>query len=874
MFRLARSSADLNGREPVALSNANPDSAPGADSKNGAPASSASDATIRVEGGTAALPGAPPAFDKTISIRGAPASQSDAEGILAASLVNPELGTHRKYAVEREVARGGMGAILRVTDLHIKREVAMKVMISDADPISRIRFVEEARITGRLEHPNIVPVHDLGIDPDGRHYFTMKLVNGRTLSELLDELREQPARARTLNQFLNIFTSAAHAVAFAHSRGVFHRDLKPANIMIGDFGEVLVMDWGLAKMKSSAPDAAPQSSGVALNATTTDTTQTLQGSIIGTPAYMSPEQARGEVNSIDERSDVYSLGAILYEILTLKPPIEGRDIRTLLTAAAEGKIASPEIRAPERKDTIPRELAAIAMKALATDPAHRYQTVDTLIADIHLYQEGRSVSAKEDSFWEAAWKLVNRNRAVSTVASTAVVTLAALGIISYRVNSDARSKAEKARLVAEKHLSELNDEQRRRRAEQKSAAPAFLGRAQNTALSHDFPGALQDVNVALNFDPELTGAHLLKAQLLITMKRYPEAVSELDGYLKTGGDADAVQLKELCEQAGKEETPALASAFADIFLRQQAYAFAEGLQLSAEKQFDVYRGKIQKIWPEVGVKLLMDRDGHCAVDLNHARQIVDLSPLKGIPIYRLLMQETGVRDLKPLQGMPLTVLAMEGSGVTDLEPLRGLKLEVLNATGLKDIHDLSPLEGMPLRILTLTGCRGIRDITPLAGMPLTDVNLTQTHVRDISPLAGLELKHLYLSFTQVTDLSPLKDMPLEGLWLGKTSVMDLSTLKGLHLSTLWLHDSEKITDLSALAGMPLEDLAINGTKVNDLTPLKGMALKSFSFTPRNITRGLELVRAMTSLREIGINHEQRIQAADFWKRFDAGEFSK
>jgi serine/threonine protein kinase len=846
------------------LSTANSDPAPGAEPSKDAPAPG-SDVTLRVEGGTAAIPGQA-AFDKTISIRGGTAGVAPGPGL--ASSLSPELGATsiRKYAVEHEVARGGMGAILRVTDLHIKREVAMKVMISDADPISRIRFIEEARITGRLEHPNIVPVHDLGIDPDGRHYFTMKLVNGRTLSDLLDDVRQHSAHAKTLNQFLNIFTNAAHAVAFAHSRGVVHRDLKPANIMIGDFGEVLVMDWGLAKVKSNVPEVTPHGSGVALTAQTTDTTQTLQGSIIGTPAYMSPEQAKGEINSIDERSDVYSLGAILYEILTLKPPIDGRDIRSLLNAAAAGNITIPEIRAPERKDTMPRELAAISMKALATAPAQRYQTVDKLIADIHLYQEGRSVSAKEDTTWEAAWKLINRNRAVSVVATVALATLLALGIVSYRVNSSARAKAEKS-------LAKLNEEQRRRREEQKSAAPAFLGRAQITAQSRDFEAALQDVNVALNFDPELAGAHLLKAQLLITTKRYADAIAELDTFLKSGGDADAVQLKELCQQALSKETPAVASAFADIFLKQQAYVFAEGLQLSAEKQLDVFRGIIQKAWPNAGAKLLKDRDGHCSVDLNHAKQIVDLTPLKGIPIYRLLMQETGVKDLKPLEGMPLGILAMEGTGVNDLEPLRGMKLEVINAVGLKDIHDLSPLEGMPIRMLTLTGCRGVRDITPLAGMPLTDVNLTQTRIRDISPLAGLELKKLYLSYTLVTDLSPLKDMPLEGLWLGKTNVMDLNTLKGLRLNTLWLHDSEKISDLSALAGMPLEDLAINGTKVSDLTPLSGMALKTFSFTPKNITKGLPIIRAMSSLREIGINHEQRIQAAEFWKRFDAGEFS-
>ena len=791
----------------------------------------------------------------------------------------------RKYAVEREVARGGMGAILRVTDLNIKREVAMKVMIGDADPVTCIRFIEEARITGRLEHPNIVPVHDLGIDDEGRHYFTMKLVNGRTLAELLDEVRVKKEKGRTLSQFLNIFVNTAHAVAFAHSRGVIHRDLKPANIMIGDFGEVLVMDWGLAKVKLSATESAKAPDAVAPAAhapvdfakdiNTTDTSQTLQGTIIGTPAYMSPEQARGDIARIDERSDIYALGAVLYEILTLKPPVEGKTIVQLLGAAAAGNIAMPDYRSPERKDKIPPELAAIAMKALATQPEKRYHTVDELITDIHLYLEGRSVSAKEDTAWEAFVKLVNRNRAVSIVGAVAAITLLALGGISHHLNSAARARAEEQREVAEKHLEQLRDEQQRRRSEQKNAAPAFLGRAQANAQNRDFAGALQDINVALSFDPELPGAHLLKAQIHIVKNEFPDALKELDLYAKLkSDDSDAFDLKQICKQIepGAEATPAQEAALADIFVKEQAYVFAESMHLSAEKQMEVYRQKVEKAWPGSGAKLIKDHDGHCVVDLNRSKLVADLTPIKEIPVHRLMMQETGVRDLKPLEGMPLTHILMEGTAINDISPLRGAKLEVFNALSVRDLKDIAPLEGMPIRIINVSGCRGLRDIGVLADMPLTDVNLAVTRVQSIAPLAGLEIKRLHLSSTLVTDLSPIKGMPLETLTLGKTSVSDLSTLKGLQLKTLAINDCDKICDLSPLQGMPLEDLTINGTKVSNLMPLQGMKLRALSFTPKSITKGLEVIRGMDTLREIGINSEQRLQASEFWKRYDAGEF--
>ena len=850
------------------------------DSKDG---DSASEATLRIDGGTKAAPlhtpkPAPaPIGDETIAIPGGTAAVHPSGGY-AMSVEETASGriVTRKYAVEREVARGGMGAILRVTDLNIKREVAMKVMLGEADPVTCVRFIEEARITGRLEHPNIVPVHDLGIDDEGRHYFTMKLVNGRTLGDLLDEVRIKKEKGRTLTQFLQIFINTSHAVAFAHSRGVIHRDLKPANIMIGDFGEVLVMDWGLAKVKAAhgQPAAAPHAPvNVDVNANTTDTSQTLQGTIIGTPAYMSPEQARGDIEHIDERSDIYALGAVLYEILTLKPPVEGKTIAMLLGAAAAGNIALPEYRSPELKDNIPPELAAIAMKALATQPEKRYRTVDELITDIHLYMEGRSVSAKEDTAFEAFRKLINRNRAVSLVGGAAFATLLIFGIISHQLNSAARARAETQRAVAEKHLENLRDEQQRRRTEQKNAAPAFLGRAKSCAEARDFAGALQDVAVALSFDPELPGAHLLKAQIHIVKSEFSDALAELDIYSKLKPeDTDAFELKQICKGAGADVMPAMASALADIFMRQQAFGIAESMHLSVEKQLEVYRQKVAKAWPDSGAKLFKDHDGHCVVDLNRSKLVTDLSPLKDIPVQRLQMQETGVRDLKPLEGMALTHLLMEGTAVNDLTPLKSAKLEVFNAMNARDLRDLQPLEGMPIRFLNVSGCRGLRDIGILADMPLTDVNLALTRVRDIAPLAGLEIKHLYLTSTLVTDLSPIKLMPLEGLWLGKTNVMDLSTLKGQQLKTLSLYDCEKISDLSPLKGMPLEDLAINGSKVSDLTPLQGMKLKAFSFTPKNITKGLDLIRSMDTLREIGITSEQRLESSEFWKRYDAGEF--
>ncbi len=224
-----------------------------------------------------------------------------------------------RYELGEEVGRGGMGAVLRARDPHLNRELAVKVLRGGGEPESLRRFVEEAQVCSQLQHPGIVPVHDLGRLEDGRPFFAMKLVQGRTLAELLRK-RAQPAD--DLPRFLDIFGQVCQAVGYAHSRGVIHRDLKPSNVMVGAFGEVQVMDWGLAKvLRPHERGAAAFSAVRTVRSASGD--ESREGQAMGTPAYMAPEQARGEVDSLDERADVFGLGAILCEILTGRPPFAG-----------------------------------------------------------------------------------------------------------------------------------------------------------------------------------------------------------------------------------------------------------------------------------------------------------------------------------------------------------------------------------------------------------------------------------------------------------------------------------------------------------------------------------------------------------------------
>jgi tetratricopeptide (TPR) repeat protein len=327
------------------------------------------------------------------------------------------------YEVIGEVARGGMGKVLEVFEKPIGRTVAMKVALDDGEEALE-RFKFEGRITGQLDHPNIVTIYDIGFDVEGNPYYTMEFIHGQSLSDVLEHEEEAD-----LPSLLLSFIKICDAVAFAHSKSVINRDLKPANVMIGEFGKVLVVDWGLAKKLGTRDEMggkledhlkelrAEKAGGV-----------TVDGAVLGTPQYMPPEQAKGEIERIDERSDIYSLGAILYEILTGEKPIEvkpGDNAWNIAHKVIRGKIIEPHERTGRK---VPLELSAIVMKAMAPEPEDRYRTVEDLSKDIRLFLEGRTVSAKRDSIPLRFYKLLKRNRAFSIGMASALLALA-VGVI-------------------------------------------------------------------------------------------------------------------------------------------------------------------------------------------------------------------------------------------------------------------------------------------------------------------------------------------------------------------------------------------------------------------------------------------------------------
>jgi eukaryotic-like serine/threonine-protein kinase len=299
--------------------------------------------------------------------------------------------------------------VLRARDAKLGRTVAVKELAARG-PGAAERFFTEARLTARLQHPSIVPVHDLGRRPDGTPYYTMTEITGPSLEEVIGKTPALEGRLALLPAVLAV----GEAVAYAHSEGVVHRDLKPANVVVGSFGETVVIDWGLAK---EVGDAAGDG-------------------VIGTPAYMAPEQARGK--PLDERVDVYALGALLYQLLAGVPPYQGSSSVEILAHVQEG----PPVPLARRQPGVPRELESIVGKAMARDPQERYRTARELAADLKRFLGGRLVSSHRYSAAELARRWVARHRAPVAVAAASLAVLVTLGILGVRKLDQQRREAE------------------------------------------------------------------------------------------------------------------------------------------------------------------------------------------------------------------------------------------------------------------------------------------------------------------------------------------------------------------------------------------------------------------------------------------------
>jgi serine/threonine-protein kinase len=368
--------------------------------------------------------------------------------------------TRERYTLTRLHARGGIGQVWLARDAAIGREVALKELRPEraADGSIWSRFLEEARITGQLEHPSIVPVYELASAGDDRPpFYTMRFVRGRTLSEAIRHYHAKRKESRVtpldLAALLNAFVGVCNAVAYAHARGVIHRDLKGQNVVLGDFGEVIVLDWGLAKLVGVTDEAA-QPVEVSHDE---DREATRAGQVLGTPAYMPPEQAEGRLDRVDRRSDIYSLGAILYEILVGRPPYTGADTAEVIRRAIEARPIPPRREIAE----VAAALEAICLKAMAREPDDRYASATDLADEVRRYLADEPVSAFREPLARRLGRWARRHRTAVAAAAALVltalplVTIAAFWINGERIRADRGYRA--AREAVDRYFTEVSE---------------------------------------------------------------------------------------------------------------------------------------------------------------------------------------------------------------------------------------------------------------------------------------------------------------------------------------------------------------------------------------------------------------------------------
>ncbi|MBL68001.1 MAG: hypothetical protein CMO74_06050 [Verrucomicrobiales bacterium] len=666
-----------------------------------------------------------------------------------------------RYEVGELLAQGGMSQVAEARDRHLQRPVAIKVLTPEmaCNPGLSRRFVQEALVLGRLGHPNIVPIHDLGIDPQGRNFYTMKYVRGITLRDVLDGLRK--GRTLLVEQYpftvlLNIFQKVCDAVGYAHSQRIIHRDLKPANIMLGDHGEVLVMDWGLAKILDE-PETAPGEDTLPPKPKTPHDNEnpgTRFGTVMGTPNYMAPEQADGRLDAIDTRTDIFALGAILYQILSLRPPVTGTTEEEVLNKIRRGDIPPPGqahdknektappllVHCPDRR--VPPALAAVAMQALSRKPSKRYQEVADLQKDIAAYQAGYATRAERAGTLRQLRLTIRRHGAAFTAGAVIILLVLGFGIHSF---------------LKERQLSATL-------ARLRGAAPVYYQSAQSLVDQGRFKEALERINLAVELQPNSTEYHRLKGNIHQSLLQFNAA---RNAYQQASGNPKADQSRQLNEHINAKITASPAAtipqleALAKHMARQGRQAEARAMTQRVKRQKEAAWQRAQATLNQLQLANRLQRtpEGYLKINLSNT-PTRELAPLANLPITSLNLWQTKVTQLRPLAGMPLNELYL----------------------AFTSVDDLSPLKGAPLQSLTVAYAP-VANLAPLKGMPLVHLYLSKTKAANLAPLADLPLRSLHLDRTLVANLTPIKDMPLRHLRLdGCENLTDLSPLA--HCKTL------------------------------------------------------------------------------------------
>ena len=584
-----------------------------------------------------------------------PKSDADAENAA------PFLRHFGDYELLREIARGGMGVVYEARQLSLNRTVALKMILAGhlATPAQVARFRAEAEAAARLEHPHIVPIYEIG-EHDGQHFFTMKLVDGRSLAEVSSEFRVsgfESGRAvsnselKTRNTKLAVLMSKlARAVHYAHQRGIIHRDLKPTNVLIDAAGEPLVTDFGLAKVLDA--DAG--------------LTQSL--AVLGTPNYMAPEQAAGQTAQLTTAADVYGLGAILYELLTGQPPFAAATpLETMRKVIDEEPVAPSALvsRKSQIANRPDRDLETICLKCLEKEPSRRYASAEALAEDLERWRRDEPILARPSSTIERAVKWTRRHKTLS--AAAAIIAMLTLGFMAKIISSEQKASAT---------LREL-----------RQTIPLLRGETDRLIREQKFEAALEKIRYIQSLAPEVAEHHLLAGNMNQSLLRFADARDAYATALRCDPkQAEARTNLFFCQQmlertgAGTNLTTVDFLGLHKLMQAQSRSSEAAAVLLRTGKT----KKQIYQAWKDTLAKAGFTEKAQTVVVEGGTIQlsssgagIEDLSPLKGIPFTRLDLPNNRIQNLTPLEGMRLKVLHLSGNPLTNLAALRGMPLEDL-----------------------------------------------------------------------------------------------------------------------------------------------------------------------------------------------------
>ena len=593
-----------------------------------------------------------------------------------------------KYSVIDSLDEGGMKKILKVEDSDTTRTLAMAV-IKDRKINSRAaeRFIYEARITALLQHPNIVPVHDIGVNEKGEPYFTMKLISGENLMKILNKLEKgdpEYIKNYPLSELIIIFLKTCDALSYAHANDVIHLDLKPDNIQVSAYGEVLVVDWGLAKILHNPFDDNEDFEEII-----DSVDLTLNGFIKGTPGYMAPEQALGNNQEKTKLTDVYSLGAILYSILTLKKPFEEKNLEELCRKTIQGDLLSPRKRTPGRN--IPPALEAVCMKAMSPLPEKRYQTVDELRREIFAYREGFSTVAEEASYLTELMLLIKRHKAI-----------AALILVGFIISTLFIFKLMKNEATILNTVSRLEEEKSGRIEISKLAAPRILNECRQQIADLNFELAMKSANLAVELDREFQEAWELKGRLHFGLQQFPQAKEAFNMI----GTEQSLQYLSLLNRfdsqfdlLNDDEILALVRELhildTNDHITIQMFKYLNGLNRPITRKVSLV-SKALDVLNNTNSKYRFEcyfQNGNMTLTLNDSWAIHNIKPLINLPVTRLELRDTSINDIRILKTMPLQYVNLSYAPVKEISSLRNTNIEELYIRGTR-VNQLDDLKFM------------------------------------------------------------------------------------------------------------------------------------------------------------------------------------